>query len=356
MAASSADMPTVLVTRLSALGDVAMSVPVLYDACRAYPGVRFVMITKKGPAQIFVNRPANLVVEGVDFDNSYRGLAGVARLFRHLRRTYRPEALIDLHDVTRTKVMRLMAHIYGMRVGHIDKGRAERRNAIKHAPGEGGRKELRSSFERYRQVFAQAGYPFEQRFTTIFDGASGPEADISAITAPKLPGETWLAVAPFAAHPGKVYPADQMAEVIRGLAADSNRRIFVFGAGAAESEAIDRMTAGLPNVVSMARIRAGIACELELMRHIDAAVTMDSANMHLASLVGVPVVSIWGATHPACGFYGWRQRRENALGADMPCRPCSIFGNDPCRRGDYPCLRAITPDQVIKHTELLLKK
>ena len=81
---------------------------------------------------------------------------------------------------------------------------------------------------------------------------------------------------------------------------------------------------------------------------------MDSSNMHLASLVGTPVVSVWGATHPYAGFMGWGQSESNAVMIDMPCRPCSIYGNKICAKGDYPCLTGITPEQIAGRMDIVL--
>ena len=83
-------------------------------------------------------------------------------------------------------------------------------------------------------------------------------------------------------------------------------------------------------------------------------VSMDSANMHFASAVGVPVVSIWGATHPDFGFYGYGQDRDNALCADLPCQPCSAFGQKPCRYGDCRCMNAVTPEAVLEKIETFI--
>ena len=91
-----------------------------------------------------------------------------------------------------------------------------------------------------------------------------------------------------------------------------------------------------------------LAAELELMRGLDVMLSMDSANMHLASLVGTRVVSVWGATHPYAGFLGWGQRAEDCVQKDLPCRPCSIYGSKPCRYGDYRCLNSITPEEIVK--------
>jgi len=75
---------------------------------------------------------------------------------------------------------------------------------------------------------------------------------------------------------------------------------------------------------------------------------MDSANMHLASLVNLPVVSIWGATHPLAGFMGYRQSEENAVQVEMDCRPCSIYGKKQCKFGDYRCMTTITPQMILQ--------
>ena len=91
------------------------------------------------------------------------------------------------------------------------------------------------------------------------------------------------------------------------------------------------------------------------MSTLDIMISMDSANMHLASLVGIPVVSIWGATHPYAGFMGWGQSIDNAIQIDLPCRPCSIYGNKPCMRGDYACLKNISPEQIVEKVEAVIR-
>ena len=90
----------------------------------------------------------------------------------------------------------------------------------------------------------------------------------------------------------------------------------------------------------------GIRADLEKIKKLDVMISMDSANMHLASLVGVRVVSIWGATHPFAGFLGWGQKMEDCVQRDLPCRPCSIYGKKPCLRGDMACMD-IEPNEII---------
>ena len=88
------------------------------------------------------------------------------------------------------------------------------------------------------------------------------------------------------------------------------------------------------------------------MSQLDVMYSMDSANMHLASLVNTQVVSFWGATHPYAGFMGWNQCLENVVQVDeLTCRPCSIYGQKTCYRKDYACLNRITPKQIINRIE-----
>ena len=96
--------------------------------------------------------------------------------------------------------------------------------------------------------------------------------------------------------------------------------------------------------------------ELVLMSHLDVMVSMDSANMHLASITGTKVVSVWGATHPYAGFMGWQQSEDNAVQLPLDCRPCSIFGNKPCRRGDFACMTGITPERIFEKIDRLLSR
>ena len=96
--------------------------------------------------------------------------------------------------------------------------------------------------------------------------------------------------------------------------------------------------------------------EIDLIANLDCVVSMDSLVMHLASLVATPVVSVWGATHPGLGFFGYGCDPRGIVQADMECRPCSVFGNKPCRYGDYRCLHAVTPAMIVERVEEIVGK
>lgn len=341
---------SVLVARFSALGDVAMTVPVLYSAARCYPDVEFTFVTRASMASIFVNPPHNLKVIGINLAE-YKGVAGLYRLFRELRRNTRFEAFIDLHDVLRTRLLRIFCRLCGIPAVSINKGRKgkralTRRNNKVLLP-------LVSSRARYRQAFHAIGLPVESRFDGLFGPrpAKGDQALFSHIHPPKALGERWIGIAPFAKHEGKIYPPELMEEVVAELAADQRNRIFLFGGGKEESRILGSWAEKHPRTISLAGMKAGFPVELALVSQLDVMVSMDSANMHLASLVATPVVSVWGATHPYCGFKGWRQAEADIIQLPMTCRPCSVFGNKPCFRHDYHCLRGIKPQLIVTRVQ-----
>lgn len=338
----------ILVTRFSAFGDVAMTIPVLWTVANQYPQHRFTVLSRESMRPLFLQMPKNVGFRGVNLkDKRYKGPFGMVRLFHELVKELKFEAVADLHDVLRTKIFRTCAILRGIRVVNIDKGKSEKRLLTRRK--EKILKQLPTSFERYKNVFKTLGLPVQRmEFVSIFgENGRGDFSRVREFFLPHKEGEKWIGIAPFAAHRGKIYPLEQMEQVIALLNEEPNVRIFLFGAGEKEMKILEPWAEKYPH----ASLTKGLRMERELilMSHLDVMVSMDSANMHLASLVHTPVVSIWGATHPYCGFMGYGQESKNAIQInDLPCRPCSIFGSKPCLYDDYRCLTHITPEMIVK--------
>ena len=347
-------MNTVLVSRFSAIGDVAMAVPVVYSACRCYPDTRFVVLTRPSMVSISARRPQNLEVLGIDLKTQYRGVGGLRRLAAELRARFAPHTFVDLQGSSRTKILGLMLRLAGTaRTARIDSDAAHRRRLTRSAnkvmlPVEGIR-------DRYAAVFDRAGLPVEERFDDLYEGhATAPAEAYAAITPPKPAGMRWLGIAPFAAHEAKIYPPELMKQVLDKLARTPDLRIFLLGGAGDEAATLEAWAAEYPNVTCLAGRRYGFGAETALFNHLDCMLTMDSCNMQLAAISGTTTLSIWGATHPFCGISPWRQTEENTIQVPITCRPCSATGERPCARGDLMCLRAIRPDTVVDRVLALL--
>ncbi len=342
----------VLVIRFSALGDVAMAVPVVWSLAHQYPDVRFTVLSRTSSRPLFENLAPNVGFMGADMKREYRGIKGLNTLYRRLA-AKQFTAVADLHNVLRSDFLRLRFNLGDYRVEHIDKHRKGRRRLI--STTNKNLVQQPTSFENYVQVFERLGYPVSIDFQSIFPPEGG---DLSLLPEPikvKKMDEQWLGIAPFAAHNGKIYPPQLMQQVIeQAIARHPQIRIFLFGRGEKEERWLNEWHRMFPACCYAGTFLSSLKEELILMSHLDVMLSMDSANMHLASLTGIPVVSIWGATHPYAGFMGWQQPLENAIQLDMDCRPCSIFGQKACRRGDYACLNGIKPEKIIDKLDSFL--
>lgn len=330
-----------------------MTLPSVYDACVANPEIEFYYLTCHHPAQVFINSPENLTISSVNLDN-YRGIGGMWRLAKALRSRYGITDYVDLQDEARTKLLRLFMRLTGVRVHNIDNGRRVKQELTRR--NNKVLVQLKPMPERYRDVFYKAGIALSNDFDGLWGKSQGPTEAFSGVVGTKNPGECWIAMAPFAKHRGKIYPVENLERVIEHFNRRTGTRIFVFGFGDDESRTIGKLSRRFGTVENMAEAGLGLSAELSLLSHCDVMLSMDSANMHLASLVGLRTVSVWGATHPYTGFLGWRQRTRDVVQLDMTCRPCSVFGDRPCFRGDYHCLAGITPKMVTDKLEAALQE
>lgn len=341
----------ILIMRFSAMGDVAMMVPVVSSLAATYPDLRITVLSSPFARTFFESLAPNVSFMSADVKGEYKGIKGLNALYRRLV-AKRFTAIADFHGVLRSRFIRMRFSLDRYKVAHIDKHRRgkHRLTSISNKLLE----QQPTSFSNYADVLAKLGYPISIDFKSIFpDGADAGE--LPAAVAPKRDGERWIGIAPFAAHEGKIYPPRLMAQVIESLIKKYPQcRLFLFGRGADETRYFTQWCNDYPQCVAVYQHAESMRQELVTMSFLDVMVSMDSANMHLASLVAVPVVSVWGATHPYAGFMGYGQSADNAVQLDLPCRPCSVFGQKPCYRGDYACMNNIAPESIVEKVEKLI--
>lgn len=343
-------LSNILVIRFSAFGDVAMTLPAVYSVAKAHPHKNFYMLTSKSFEALFINQLSNIKVIGVDL-KQYKGVRGLRQLAREINSKYKIDAVADLHNVLRSKVLRSYFNLRNKRVEYIHKERAKK-NAIikKRAP----LTPVKHSIDRYRDVFSELGLASEMSFTSYFENQSRSVDQLNSLSFNT--SKTNIGIAPFAMHTEKMYPIDKMEEIVRAMSEKDNTNIYLFGGGLKEQRKLEEWDKKYPNVTSVVG-KLTLHQELLLISYLSAVVSMDSANMHLASLVNIPVVSIWGATHPYLGFYGYRQSPNNAVQlSNLDCRPCSVFGNVPCWRGDHACMNGLAPKSIINKLEMVLNE
>lgn len=340
-------MAKVLVIRLSSFGDVAMLVPVVFSVAAKYPQDRFSVMTRKAFAPLFENLGFNVNVIPLDVKKKHKGISGFFKVIRRIS-TMGFSHVADEHDVLRSKGIRLFMKMTGRRVAHIDKGRQEKENLISTGLSN---QPLKSTINRYQEVFDRLGFPAEMTFKNYFDFVPRDFSSLRSVVREK--NGKWIGIAPFSKHKGKIYPMDKMEMVVATLSKEENTTIILLGAGKEEQKILSSWAEKYPNIINPTG-KLNLEKELLLISYMDVVLSMDSANMHLASLVQVPVVSVWGATHPSLGFFGYNQDIENAVQLDLDCRPCSVYGERPCHRGDYACLEQLSPNLIIERIHKVL--
>lgn len=330
--AKSPDKNTILAIRFSAMGDVAMTIPVMKQLLDAHPELVIVFVTNKSWGALCEGIP-RLVFFPADLKGAHKGLKGLYRLFRAIRKAHPGiSAVADLHHVLRSRIVRTFYKLSGIRVSAIDKGRAGKK-ALTQKENKAF-KPLKTTIDLYRDVFAGLGYTFDPALPGTL-----PQQPVA--------GKKQIGIAPFATYLEKTYPLEKMQQVIGQILREEDVEILLFGGGKEEVAKLETLAAGDARLKVVAG-KYSLNEELRIISGLSLMVSMDSANMHLASLYGVPVVSVWGATHPYAGFMGFGQKEEDAVQIDLYCRPCSVFGNKPCFRGDHACMQQLAPELIVE--------
>nr|WP_314895803.1 glycosyltransferase family 9 protein [uncultured Flavobacterium sp.] len=328
--------------RLSAMGDVAMTVPVLRAFVNQHPEVKITVVSRPFFKPFFDSIP-NVSFFAFDEKERHKGFLGLLRLFQDLQQL-NSDAFADLHNVLRSKIVRSLFALSGKKVASVDKGRAEKKALTQ--PENKIFKQLPTMFERHCKVFKELGFTVDLSYP-IFPEKQALDTEVIKFTGEK--NQQWIGIAPFAQYDSKVYPLDLMQEVINQLAKNADYKILLFGGGKKEIEILNSLSSNKENVITMAG-HLKFQQELELISNLDVMLSMDSGNAHIAAMLGVKVITLWGATHPYAGFSPFNQPIENALVSDrnqFPKLPTSVYGNK-IVEGYEDAMRTIAVDSIVK--------
>lgn len=332
----------VLVIRLSALGDVAMTVPVLRVVSETYPDVKITVVSRAIFKPLFGDIPRlNFLEADVNGKHKGVGLLKLAKAAKELE----IDAVADLHSVIRSRVITKYLGMQGIRTVTIDKGRAQKKALTR--PGNKVLQPIKTTHSRYADVFAKLGLPVDLG-THRFPPRKSLTPKLNALVG--VEPKKLIGIAPFAAFKSKMYPLKMMQEVIASLDSLQKYRIFLFGGGDQEKVILKRIASKFESVTNVADVIT-LEEELRLISNLDVMLSMDSANGHLAAMYGVPTITLWGVTHPYAGFAPFDQPEENQLLADRnqyPLIPTSVYGNK-FPKGYENAMETIAPESIFKN-------
>ncbi len=339
--------PHLLVFRFSAMGDVAMLVPVFRGLFERYPNLRITFVSTPHLQPLFAEFDRLHFFE-FQPKEKHNGIGGLWKIFQELK-SLKPVAIADLHAVIRSRILSLFFRLFFYKVASINKGRKEKK-ALTSYPKKLW-EPLASTHYRYASVFTRLGFEIDLS-DHLFPSKPSLHKDLrSSIPQTEL---KWIGIAPFASFAGKTYPMDLMQQVVAAMS--QNYQVILFGAAGKEAQQLQLWEKAYPNVYSVAG-KVDLAAELSAIAHLDLMISMDSANGHMAANYNVPVITVWGLTHPYAGFAPFRQPLEHCVlpsRKEFPKIPTSVYGNK-IPKGYEHVMRSIQPKEIIDKAVEVLK-
>lgn len=324
------------------MGDVAMTVPVIRALVQQHPNVKVTIVSRPFFQPFFADID-RVDFFGVDLKERHKGFWGIYRLFQDLKKK-KIDFVADFHNVLRSKLLRTFFKASGVKIAFTDKGRAEKKALTR--PKNKIFKPLKTMVQRHIDTLNTLGFSVDVSTPKFPEKSILPDKVTSIIG--KKNNQKWIGIAPFAQYQTKVYPFDLMQKTIQLLSENSNFRIFLFGGGKEEIVQLNKLQQNLQNVAVIAG-KIDFIDELKIIQHLDVMLSMDSGNAHIAAMYGIPVVTLWGNTHPYAGFVPFNQPLSNCLVADrekFPLLPTSIYGNKKIA-GYENVMRTIVPKDII---------
>jgi heptosyltransferase-2 len=326
----------IAVLRLSSLGDIVLTLPVVHALARAWPAAKLHYWVKEEYAGLLRHDPAIAHVRALERDASR--LEDLVSMSAELEDC---DLIVDLHASVRTRVLTFRQRGAVLRVRNR---RLERERWVRARWT--GPKPLPHASVRYAETIARLGLAPEglPRVSVPADAQAWAEGALAAFAAVG----PWVALCPGARHATKRWPEERWCALDERLASSGvARMVLSTTAEQRESPALAARIAADPRarwfIEPLERVGA-------LLGLASVAVTHDSGLMHLAAARGTRVVAMFGSTSPVLGFAPLGEGHA-VICRDLPCQPCTVHGRESCPKRHFRCMTTIEPGEVWERVE-----
>ena len=279
----------------------------------------------------------------IDLKGKHKGLGGLYLLFQELTANQKFDCVIDLHNVIRSRFISTLFRLKGVPIYRINKARKEKKAFL-----DGSRREkLAHTTKRYQEVFQNAGFvfPFKKVLLAKFEISE----KLARIISPH--SKINIGIAPFAAYKSKEWGLEKTHELIKKINSMNQVQFYLFGGGSDEVEKLGSLANSYDNVTNLSG-QFTLKEEIYLLRKLSIFIGMDSGNSHIAALVGVPVISLWGGTHPDLGFNPLYQPEDNCIQlSESEQKECklTVYGTSKpqLKQSPFFCIKKIRVEQLI---------
>lgn len=349
-------MANTLIMRYNRIGDALITLPLIYGLATKYKNDSFTVVSNQLLKPLFQLMPSNVIYIAKPEKQSngiFRGIQYSLKKKLFVKKI--KEHLVDIHKIaffaynTIEKKIEKSAQLKSIMIGITDEPQFQSAEHLLN-----GNPNKVHIIDFHKKALSDIGY---NDIVPMFDPSLLKNRDIDYLyhRLNLFSSKKMIGIAPFSVEEGKMYPLDKMAKVIEYYSNKSDCQVLVLGGGKKEKDLIDKICEKYSSVVSLIN-RLSFEEEILLIAKCSVVLSMDSANLHLASLLNTPVVSIWGSTSPINGYYPQKEDNRNIIMKNLDCQPCSLWGRSPCIRDiKYECLD-ISPQIIINKIDELLKR
>lgn len=343
-----ADNPAkILIIRLSSIGDVILTTPVIRLLKKKFPASTIDFVIKKEFAELVAHHPGINRCYVFDRRQNWKSLQEIKQDI--LRMQY--DLIVDLHKNFRSYFLTIGSH--SRRIVRYRKEAIARFLHVKFRLGHFNKNRLPLHL-RYLKALAPYHLHDDGEGLDIYWDSQMTDPVVRNY-APFLERDHRLivGVAPGASFATKRWMPEGFAAVIRYLVDQRRARVMLFG-NQHDHEIARKLTPINREAIVDTTGRHSLLETAALMQWCDLVVTNDSGLMHLAAALKKKVVAIFGSTTEELGFFPYTTEHIVVQNRSLSCRPCSHVGRNRCPKKHFRCMMEIAPEQVIQAIEALL--
>ena len=299
-------MKKILIIRLSSLGDIVLTEPIIRELRKTFPNAILDYLTKPTYKDLigFFNQINNI------------HLWHEKKMVLKKLKEQKYDIVIDLHSKFNTFIIKKYLHapiILSYKKLHF-----HRWLLTKHI----SKKPIKSTVSLYFSALRKLGIKENLEYPKLY------------ISQRKQNFDDWkgkkIGIFPGALHITKQYPIEKFAEIINQTPDDWNCKYYILGTKNEIKLA--------KHLISLTNIKVQNLCgnftikELVIaLDEMDLVITNDSGPMHISAALRKPQIAIFGATHPILGFAPLNKEAK-ILSTNIDCQPCSLHGSKKCKK------------------------
>ncbi len=348
----------ILLTCLASREETALLAPVAQALSRQYAKLSLCLVLRRDCEYFFHNIPGVHTI-AVGIGKGYAGFQEISSLYKELCKLGPFSKALDLSPSFQSRLLRFRFFFKGLFFSNIQSQKLQEWSLIRRRAKR--KRPLKHLTERYFQSFKRLGYEVKEK-------GKGPwlnpdtKARARAYSFLKKLKKTrkqnmWIALAPFPFYPQRKWPLAKWGELIKTMQMEMQCSFFLFGKTETEDPSeLDRFCSNYPQLIPTGLLLHD-AAEIALLERMDLLLSVNSFYMHLASLLGIRLVFLWGPTHVHAGYGPYQSHIDHSHSereafieistSSLSCRPCSLHGEKACLRKDRACMEWISSAEVL---------